>query len=51
MLDGDANGNVGAVAGLDAGTDVGRPSLHQQQGLVLHVGSHEGPVGVVIFEE
>jgi hypothetical protein len=37
--------------GLDAGADVGRLGPHQRHGLALHVGAHEGPVGVVVLEE
>ena len=45
---------VGRVAGgavLDAGTDVRRLGAHQRHGLLLHVGAHQGAVGVVVLEE
>ena len=46
--------HVARVAGgpqLDARADVGRLGPHQGDGLALHVGPHEGPVGVVVLEE
>ena len=46
--------HVGGVAGgaaLDAGADVGRLGTQQRHGLALHVGAHEGTVGVVVLEE
>ena len=42
---------VAGGAGLDAGADVGRLGDHQRHGLLLHVGAHEGPVGVVVLDE
>ena len=45
---------VGGVAGgavLDAGADVRRLGAHQRHGLLLHVGAHQGAVGVVVLEE
>ena len=38
-------------ARLDAGADVGRLGHHQRHGLLLHVGAHQGPVGVVVLDE
>ena len=38
-------------AGLDAGADVGRLGHEQGDGLLLHVGAHEGAVGVVVLDE
>ena len=46
--------HVGCVvgrAGLDARTDVRGLGLDQRDRLTLHVGAHEGPVGVVVLEE
>ena len=46
--------HVGRVAGgprLDAGADVGGLGPQQRHGLLLHVGAHERPVGVVVLEE
>ena len=46
--------HVGRVAGgasLDAGADERRLGLDQRNGLALHVGAHQGPVGVVVLEE
>ena len=42
---------VAGGAGLDAGADVGRLGHDQRHGLLLHVGAHEGPVGVVVLDE
>ena len=45
---------VGRVAGrtvFDAGADVRRLGAHQRHGLTLHVGAHQGAVGVVVLEE
>ena len=45
---------VAGVAGgavLDAGADVRRLGAHQRDGLLLHVGAHQGAVGVVVLEE
>ena len=50
----DGDDHVGGVAGrpdLDARADVGGLGPHQRHGLLLHVGAHEGPVGVVVLEE
>ena len=44
-------GGVAGRAGLDAGADVGGLGAQQGHGLALHVGAHEGPVGVVVLEE
>ena len=51
VLGEDHVGGVAGGAGLDAGADVGRLGLHQRHGLLLHVGAHEGAVGVVVLEE
>ena len=45
---------VGGVAGgavLDAGADVRRLGTEQRHGLLLHVRTHQGAVGVVVLEE
>ena len=42
---------VAGGAGLDAGADVGRLGHDQRHGLLLHVGAHEGAVGVVVLDE
>ena len=42
---------VAGGAGLDAGADVGGLGDHQRHGLLLHVGAHQGPVGVVVLDE
>ena len=47
----DGVGGVDRAALLDAGADVGRLGLDQRHGLALHVGAHEGTVGVVVLEE
>ena len=47
----DQVGGVAGGAGLDAGADVRRLGPHQRHGLALHVGAHEGAVGVVVLEE
>ena len=50
-------GRLQQVAGVarrtvfDAGADVGRLGAHQRHGLLLHVGAHQGAVGVVVLEE
>ena len=51
VLGEDHVGRVAGGAGLDAGADVGGLGPHQRHGLLLHVGAHEGPVGVVVLEE
>ena len=51
VLGEDHVGGVAGGAGLDAGADVGRLGPHQRHGLALHVGAHEGAVGVVVLEE
>ena len=38
-------------AGFDTGTDVRGLGLDKRHRLPLHVGSHEGTVGVVVLEE
>src|SRR4028118_657057 len=38
-------------AGLHAGADVGGLGPQERDGLALHVGAHEGAVGVVVLEE
>jgi hypothetical protein len=46
--------DVAGVAGgprLDAGADVGRLGHHQRHRLLLHVGAHQGTVGVVVLDE
>ena len=46
--------HVGGVPGggrLHAGPDVGRLGAYERDGLALHVGPHQGPVGVVVFDE
>ena len=47
----DRVGGVGGHLGLDAGPDVGSLGPHQRHGLLLHVGAHQGTVGVVVLEE
>ncbi len=42
---------VASRAGLDTGADVGRLGDEQRDGLLLHVGAHERPVGVVVLDE
>jgi hypothetical protein len=42
---------VAGGAGLDAGADVGGLGHDQRHGLLLHVGAHQGPVGVVVLDE
>ena len=42
---------VAGGTGLDAGADVRRLGHDQRHGLLLHVGAHEGPVGVVVLDE
>ena len=38
-------------AGFDARADVGGLGYDQRHGLLLHVGAHQGPVGVVVLDE
>ena len=42
---------VAGGAGLDAGADERRGRTQHRDGLALHVGAHEGAVGVVVLEE
>ena len=42
---------VAGGAGLHAGPDVRRLGHDQRDGLLLHVGAHQGPVGVVVLDE
>ena len=44
-------GRVVGRAGLYARTDVRGLGLDQRNGLALHVGAHQGTVGVVVLEE
>ena len=46
--------HLAAVAGhavLDAGADGGGLGAQQRNGLALHIGAHQGPVGVVVLQE
>ena len=47
----DQVGGVASGAVLDAGADVRRLGTQQRHGLLLHVGAHQGAVGVVVLEE
>ena len=52
VLGGDDHvGRVPGGPGLNAGADVGGLGPQQGHGLALHVGPHQGPVGVVVLEE
>ena len=51
VLGEDHVGRVAGRPGLDAGAHVGRLGPHERHGLALHVGAHEGTVGVVVLEE
>ena len=42
---------VASRTGLDAGADVRRLGHDQRHGLLLHVGAHQGTVGVVVLDE
>ena len=42
---------VAGRPGLDTGADEGGLGLDQGHRLLLHVGAHEGPVGVVVLDE
>ncbi len=44
-------GGVECGPDLDARADVRRLGTHQRHGLTLHVGAHQGAVGVVVLEE
>ena len=44
-------GSIVGRAGLNAGADVRSLGPDQRNRLTLHVGAHEGPVGVVVLEE
>ena len=46
----DVTGVPGGPA-LDASTDEGSLRVHQGHSLLLHVGAHESPVGVVVLDE
>jgi hypothetical protein len=47
----DQIGGIASRSVFDTGTDVGGFGTHQWHGLTLHVGAHQGSVGVVVFEE
>ena len=50
LRDDDVAGVLGR-AGLHAGADQRRLAAQQRDGLALHVGAHQGPVGLVVLQE